>query len=669
MKWTGAEECDKCLVCKILLARLVYTDDIMKMTCILLIVATIWACEVSSEPVWDGRGDLIDAVTNFVQEGTQHFEEEPHDQENILPEYDFIIVGAGTAGCTLANRLSEIPEWKILLIEAGGKENYVMDIPLLISPFHFSEANWKYLMEPTGTVCLAMKDNKCRVPRGKVMGGSSTINFMLYTRGNKHDYDNWEKLGNPGWGYKDVLPYFLKLENMTIPEFINDKAYHSTSGPLPVSYAPYRTPLAKAFQEAGVELGYKPIDYNAESQIGISYVQSTTFNGTRWSASRSYLHPIRDRKNLHVKKWSLVTKVLMDPSSKMAVGVEFLRDKRYHRVMARKEVILSAGAVNSPQILMLSGIGPEDHLNHNNISLVKDLKVGHNLMDHIGVMSINFVLNQSVSLRQNDLLNGTAFKEYMAAHTGPFTVPGASEGIAFLDTKRPQLPDGDPDLEFVFFSSSFASEHVLYKSQGIKQSIYNKYYKPIEKYYTWSGVPIVLKPKNRGRILLRSNKPTDKPVIFLDFFKDRSDLDMLLVGVKKMLEFSNTSALLKYGSRLHDLPLPNCEHLEFGSDDYWECVLRHFSFPIWHLSGTCKMGPDTDPTAVVDSRLNVYGVKGLRVIDASIMPVLPSAHTNAPTTMIAEKAADMVKQDWGFGNNFTDHHQQHQQVLPKSLLN
>jgi choline dehydrogenase len=621
--------------------------------CILFSTASVsWDRKVTlAETVMNYLKEGSEAVKNFVMEGTKHFQEEPQDQKSILPEYDFIIVGAGSAGSVLANRLSEIPDWKVLLVEAGGKENFVMDIPLLLSPLQFSEANWKYKLEPSGNTCLAMKGKQCTVPRGKVMGGSSTINFMIYTRGGKHDYNRWEKLGNPGWGYKDVLPYFLKLENMTIPELKKDDRYHSTRGELPISYAPYHTPLADAFLEAGKEMGHRIVDYNGETQVGFSYVQATMKNGTRCSASRAFLHPIRSRKNLHVKKWSLVTNILIDHNTKTAYGVEFIRDKKKYIVRARKEVIVSGGAINSPQLLMLSGIGPAEHLSELGIPLVQDLKVGYNLMDHIGMMTVSFVLNQSVALRERDLLDGRAFMEYMSYHTGPFSIPGATDGIAYYDSKNPYDPDGDPDLEFMLTASSLVSERFIHKALAVREDIYVKAFKPIEEFHTWTGIPIVLRPKSRGRILLKSRNAFDKPRIYFDFFQESADMEILLSGVKKILQLSRTQAFQKYGSRLHDISIPGCEHLNFGSDDYWLCVLRNFAFPIWHLSGTCKMGPPTDRNAVVDSRLRVYGVKRLRVIDSSIMPVLPAAHTNAPTMMTAEKGADYIKQDWGLNNS------------------
>lgn len=628
---------------------------VMKIRTLLLLINCVQLDLVSGS--WNRKGGLAEnvmnyfkeherAVTNFIAEGTKHFEEEPRDEKNILPEYDFIIVGAGSAGCVLANRLSEFPHWNVLLIEAGGKENYVMDIPLLVAPLQVSEANWKYKLEPSENVCLGMKGRQCLLPRGKVMGGSSTINFMIYTRGNRHDYNLWEKLGNPGWGSEDVLPYFLKLENMTIPDLRRDTKYHSTRGELPVSYAPYHTPLADAFLEAGRAMGYRTVDYNGETQVGFSYLQASMKNGTRWSASRAFLHPIKNRKNLHIKKWSLVTNILIERDTKTAYGVEFFSGKRKYVVRARKEVIVSAGAINSPKLLMLSGIGPVEHLSELDIPLLQDLKVGYNLMDHIGLMTITFVLNQSVALRERDVMKDKAFMEYMSYHTGPLTVPGCMDGIAFYDSENPYDTEGDPDIELLLSAGSIASETNIHKILGVREDIYERFYKPIEQFHTWTALPIILRPKSRGRVFLKSRNAFEKPRIYFDFFQESADMDKLLLGVKKVLELGRTQAFQKYGTRLHDIPIPGCEHSEFGSDDYWRCVLRHYAFPIWHLSGTCKMGPASDRDAVVDSRLRVHGIKRLRVIDSSIIPILPAAHTNAPTMMIAEKGADYIKEDW-----------------------
>ncbi|XP_069673500.1 glucose dehydrogenase [FAD, quinone]-like [Periplaneta americana] len=591
---------------------------------------------------------ITEGVLKFIRDGSYYFDQEPPDTQQLLPEYDFIIVGAGSAGCALANRLSAISGWKVLLIEAGRQENYAMDIPVLANLFQFSEVNWKYKTEPSDNVCLGMTNRQCSYLRGKVVGGSSVINFMIYTRGNRRDYDNWEKLGNPGWGFKDVLPYFLQIEDMNIPELAGDKRYHSTGGEVTINYNSYRTPVGEAFVAGGRELGHRIVDYNGETQTGFSFLQTTTRNGTRWSASRAFLHPIRNRKNFHLKKNSLVTKILIDPVTKSAYGVEFINNNKKYVVRTKREVILSAGAVNSPQVLMLSGIGPRKHLQDKGISVIQDLKVGYNLMDHPGTLGLTFILNQTATLLFDDLLNdGKHLVDYLSRHEGPFSVAAGCEGIALIDTENPSSIDGDPDLELLFFGTSISVEKTLHKSLGISDSLYESVYKQYEEAYAWTAVPLTLKPKSRGRILLKSTNPSHKPLIYHDFFEHPEDLETQVVGIKTLLRLSDTKALQTYGSRIFDEPLPGCKHLPFGSDSYWACFARNLATGIWHLSGTCKMGPISDPDAVVDSRLRVYGVKGLRVIDASIMSVVPAAHTNYPAMMLGVKGADIIKSDWG----------------------
>ena len=597
--------------------------------------------------------EVFEEVLQFVNEATQFSEDEPPDAKKVLREYDFIVVGAGSADCVVANRLSEISDWNALLIEASDKQNYLMDIPLIANLMSLTNANWGYKKVPNGKFRLSMKNEQCLYHRGKVMGRTSTFNFMAATRGNRRNYDRWEEMGNPGWGYKDVLPYFLKIENMTIPELAANTKYHSTSGYQSISYAPYRSTLADAFVEGGAELGYSVIDYNGETQTGFSYVQSTTKNGTRMSASTAFLHPIKNRKKFHVIKRSLVTKLLIHPDTKTTYGVQYIRNNKKYEVRASKEVILSAGAVNSPQLLMLSGIGPSKHLKDLNIPLIQDLKVGYNLMEHPGMTTVTLIVNQSVTFISKELLsNIPAISEYLSYHRGPFSVPGGGEAMAFIDTRDPYNRDGEPNIELFFISAGISSDPTYYKLLGFTDEFYNAVYKPIEGVHSWTAVALVLQPKSRGRIMLNSRNPHDKPLIYHNFFENPEDLETQILAIKETLKLSKTQALQKFGSRLHNIPIPSCKDLEFGSDDYWRCAAKQTSVGLWHLSGTCKMGPNSDPDAVVDSRLKVYGMKGLRVIDASIMPIIPTAHTNVPCMMIGEKGADLVKEDWGYSPTF-----------------
>jgi choline dehydrogenase len=591
---------------------------------------------------------LTEHMLNYALEIVKHATEEPRDEIDILPEYDFVVVGAGSAGCVVANRLTEVSQWDVLLLEAGGEESYIMDIPVLAMLLQFTDANWNYKSVPSNKTCLGLTNKQCQFPRGKVMGGSSVLNYMIHNRGHRKDYDLWEDMGNVGWGYKEVLPYFLKSEDIAIPELAKDTKYHSTGGYMTISYPSFHTPLAEAFLQAGIETGQQIVDYNAETQTGFSIIQTSTKNGTRLSTSRAFLHPIRNRKNLHVKKRSHVTKILIDRDTKKAYGVEYVRNKKRYVVRARKEVILSAGAVNSPQLLMLSGVGPKKHLEDMSIPVIQDLKVGYNLMDHMAVIGITFLVNESVSIRSDSVFqDGKDLIDYFRYHKGPLTTAGAVEALAFYDSENPTDPNGYPDVELIFVGGSIVSDPTLRKAFGISDYIYDTVYKPIQKAHAWMIIPVLLKPKSRGRIMLKNNKPLYKPLIFHNYLEYSDDLETLLKGVKLLVEVGETKSFKKFGSELHDIPVPGCEHFAFRSDDYWRCIIKHLTCSLFHVSGTCKMGPASDRGAVVDPRLRVYGINGLRVIDSSIMPVVPRAHTNAPTIMIAEKGADLVKEDWG----------------------
>ena len=445
------------------------------------------------------------------------------------------------------------------------------------------------------------------------------------------------------------MKYFKKSENIQIPELAKDTKYHTTTGPMTIQYTNWRTPLADAFLQAGVETGGKIIDYNGENQIGYSLIQFTMNNGTRMSASRAFLHPIKRRKNFHIIKNTMVTRILIDPWKKQAYGVEFDKGGKKYIVKAKREVILSAGAINSPQLLMLSGIGPRTHLTEKNITTLLDLPVGYNLQDHWALGGLTFLINTTDSIRFEEVAKLEHVLEYFTHHTGPLSAPTGTESIAFFDTRNPGDPDGYPDLELLFVAGSLVSQSALKHAFAIDEDVYDAVYKPINDKHTWMVFPMLLLPKSRGRISLRSNDPYDKPVIDANYFTDGGhDENIILYGVRKAIQLSRTTAFQKYGSKLHDIPIPQCAKYKFDSDRYWICAMKTITNTIYHHCCTAKMGPRSDPESVVDSRLRVHGVKGLRVVDASVMPHVPAAHTNAPTMMIAEKAADMIKEDWGY---------------------
>ncbi|KAL3271329.1 hypothetical protein HHI36_021817 [Cryptolaemus montrouzieri] len=606
-----------------------------------------WYLFVTTSIGLSQQQSVLEGVIKLVAEGENQAITEPRDSTRLFPEYDFIVVGAGTAGCVVANRLSENPDWNVLLIEAGRPENYVMDLPIVANYLQFTEANWKYKTQPSDKFCMGFDGQQCNWPRGKVIGGSSVLNYMIYTRGNYRDYDNWADLGNTGWSYDDILPYFKKVENISIDEPVDPK-YHSDQGYLSINYSPYKTKIADAIIEASQQGGFPYVDYNGRTQVGVSRLQVSMRDGVRESSSRAYLHPIGNRPNLHVKKFSMVTKLLIDPSTKQTYGVEFVRFGRFYSVRAKKEVIVSAGAINSPQLLMLSGIGPKKHLRELGIPVLKNSRVGFNLMDHIALGGLTFLIDRPYSLKLDRILTTENMASYLNHHKGPMSVPGGCEVLVFTDFERPNDPEGYPDMELLFQGGSLISDPLLYKDFGITNEIFEKVYKPIENGDSFMVFPMLLRPKSVGRIMLKSKNYKTEPMIFPNYFADKQDMDTIIKGVRLVLNITSQPALKKIGARIHSIPIPGCEKYPFGSDDYFNCMARHFTFTIYHQSGTCKMGPPSDKKAVVDPRLRVYGIKGLRVIDASIIPVIPAAHTNAPVFMIAEKGADMIKEDWGY---------------------
>ncbi|XP_075155523.1 glucose dehydrogenase [FAD, quinone]-like [Haematobia irritans] len=592
---------------------------------------------------------FLGVLLEFAQLGEATYNLEAMDNNvKLLKEYDFIIVGAGTAGCTLAARLSENPNWKILLLEAGGPESLLMDVPAVAQMLKLNrDINWSYSTEPSDNFCLGVKSRRCLFPRGKVMGGSSVLNAMMYTRGNRRDYDNWAQLGNDGWSYNEVKRYFKKLEGSLIPDA--EEEFVGRKGPVKITYPPRRSEVAKAFIEAGQEDGLSICDYNGKKQTCISYLQSTTHGGYRWSANRAYLYPIKGKRpNLHIKKHSLVTRILIDPRTKTAYGVVFEANGQSFEVHARMEVISSGGAINTPQLLMLSGIGPAKHLRELGIKPLADLAVGFNLQDHIAPV-LTFLTN-ATTLQIQQFFDVT---ELLSLHTqnSTLSVPDGIEGIAFYDLDHPSDPDGWPDMELFMITGGLDTNPGTVRALGIRDDLYHLFYDDIldDGINKFLIFPMILQPRSRGRIMLRSKDPRDHPLIYPNYFHDPYDMNIIVRGLQKSLNLMKHPAMRKINAHILDKTIPACrKYGDIESPEYLQCYARHFTFTIYHQSCTAKMGPKWDREAVVDPRLRVYGIEKLRVVDASIMPKLVAGHPNGPVYMIAEKAADMIKQDYGY---------------------
>lgn len=464
-------------------------------------------------------------------------------QEKFVPDtskfrekYDFIIVGAGSGGCVVANRLTENKNWNVLLIEAGGDESFFTDIPLLQAGLGVTQYNWGYRAQRQKKACLLLKGGVCNWPMGKGVGGTTIINDLLYSRGNKYDYDMWKTLGNDGWGYEDVFPYFLKSENGKFaPDILIDKNFHGYNGYLNIEHIPYRSKLVQAFVESAKEVNLTYSDINGKNSLGFSPSQSTMKSGIKHGASKAFLRPIRNRKNLHLTKNSFVTKLLIDVEIKKVEGVYFVKNGKTFRIEASKEVILTAGTTKSPQILMLSGIGPKDHLNARNITVVQDLPVGFNLQDHVSFPGLVFLVNDSVTLTGPKILSFTSMFDYITGGKGPYTVPGGAEGYAFLNTGHHKVTDKNyADLEIILAGAALNSDTagIVRNLLRIGNDFYNDVYKGIQDKEGFAFVPILQKPYSRGRIMLKNNNPFDAPVIHPNSFDDERDLDLLIKGTQ-----------------------------------------------------------------------------------------------------------------------------------------
>jgi choline dehydrogenase len=529
-------------------------------------------------------------------------------QEQI--EADFVVVGAGSAGCAVAARLSEDPATRVLLLEAGGEDrNRWIHIPLGFGKtFADPSVNWCYETEPDP----GAGDRRVFWPRGKVLGGSSSINGMVYIRGQAEDFDHWRQLGNAGWSFEDVLPYFRRSEHQTR----GADNFHGAGGPLCVSDVA-RHPICEAFIKSAIDLGFRRNDdFNGASQDGVGYHQTTTRSGRRCSTAVGYLRPAMQRANLRVVTGAMTEKILFD--DRRAVGVAFHRAGQLCTARAAREVILCGGAVNSPQLLMLSGIGPEQHIRQFGVPVVHNLPgVGQSLQDHY---SAPIKLRSKLPVTINDVMLSNAKKlkaglEYYMFHRGPLAM--ISSPAALFARTRPEL--ASPDVKISI--SPFSAE------------------RPQDGLHPFSGFTSIayqLRPESRGEIKLKSPDPFDAPAVHANYLATETDRKTIVAGLKlsrRILATPQMQSLVEAEFQ----PGP-----AVASDEELLDYARRRGGTVYHPTSTCKMG--NDPLAVVDTELKVHGIDGLRVADASIMPTVVSGNTNAATIMIGERAADMVRQ-------------------------
>ncbi len=535
--------------------------------------------------------------------------------QRVADTYDYIITGAGSAGCVLAARLTESGRHKVLLLEAGGEDrSFWIHVPMgyaktLVDP----RVNWKFESEPE----KELNGRTMYQPRGKVLGGTSSINGMIYMRGNAADYDQWRQLGNEGWDYASVLPYFRKAED-------NERGaddYHGAGGPLRVSNQPYEWEIAKALLEACKQAGipFNP-DFNGARQEGCGYYQTTTKDKRRWSTAAAYLRMAKSRPNLTIRTKAHATRVLFEGAK--AIGVEYRTPRGLEVARAGREVIVSGGAYGSPQLLQLSGVGPAQHLTDMGIGVVHDLPgVGSNLQDHFNTyctyrISKNLSLN---ALHYSLVHRLKAGAQYVFLRSGPMSGNGMYVGALVRSDKRLERPDLQFNISAWSTVDRTADGIISHPFPGISIS------------------PVHLAPEGRGSVRLRANDPFAPPEIKFNFLRSESDMRVMIAGVR----------IARSIARQHALQQLMVEETAPGvatrTDEEIAADVRRRGVSNLHPVGTCGMGHG--PMAVVDPRLRVYGIGGLRVVDASIMPVIVAGNTNAPTIMIAEKASDMIQED------------------------
>lgn len=486
-------------------------------------------------------------------------------------------------------------------------------------------------------------------PRGKLLGGSGAINGAVYMRGNPKDFDEWEKLGNTGWGWQNVLQYFKKSEDFTAEHLAADTKNHQTGGPMKVSVVGDKNfdhPARKVYAGGMMDLGYKFGDDFVEGHyIGLAPSQSNQYNGVRWSTAKGFLSSSKDRENLHVIKRALVTKININ-SDKTVTGVEFtVEGQTKMTARASKEVILTAGAINTPKLLMTSGIGPKEHLEELGIDVLKDLPVGYNLQDHVIVpfmVSFKKLLMKPYTI-EDSLIEYFGFLMNRTGHS--FASIGGPQLMSFISTiNDPTYPD--VQYHFFFFKKDDPFVYNLYGPYGYDKYIIESLLNENSEHEIGAIATTLLNPKSIGRITLKSKDPYEKPIIDSKYLNDKQDMDTTIRSIRITQKLTQTSTFKNANVDFFKVNLPECENYTFDSDEYWKCYAEHMASTLYHPAGTARMGPATDPRSVVDPTLKVIGIDGLRVADASIMPNVVSANTNAACVMIAEKAADLIKADW-----------------------
>ncbi|XP_069937771.1 glucose dehydrogenase [FAD, quinone], partial [Cherax quadricarinatus] len=515
-------------------------------------------------------------------------------------------VGGGTAGSVVASRLSEVRQWKVLLLEAGGPPPPESHVPAFSLTFYLPGSyTWPYYITPQKHSHKSYVGRSERLLQGRMLGGSSSVGGLLYMRGSRNDYDQWAVLGNPGWDYLSVLPYFRKSENYQGEEKGYSELYHGREGPMAVTPTRKLSRMTKAFLQAGQELGYNIIDPNGHEQIGFAPADYTVFNGIRGSTAENFLRPAASRPNLHIVHSATVHKIVMN--KKRAVGVQFIHRGKLKKAWAVREVVVSAGALSSPKILMLSGLGPAQHLQEHGVPVVLDLPgVGTNLQDHFNIQGLTWTVPQGVLNPPNNLV---ALHQYLNNRTGPFSEPLGEKTSAWVTVTPEGVTQEDPNwpnvqCHILTPPISFDLGFLTPELTSLEYNSYVEYFRPVFGKEGFTMACHIMRPKSRGTVTLRSNDPQRPPLIDPNYLSHPDDLATLVSAVRFLLKVGNTTALARgLSAEFHDKPLPGCETETYDSDAYWACYVSHLAASYLHPAGTCKMGPPTDPFSVLDHQL------------------------------------------------------------------
>ncbi|XP_037814907.1 glucose dehydrogenase [FAD, quinone]-like [Lucilia sericata] len=608
-----------------------------------VIITLVLLVNVSGNEAEDRLNILNELFRNVYNNITEP--KVPFDNQNIWPKanaghlssYDYIVIGAGTAGSIVASRLSENRLNTVLVIEAGGDPPLISEVSEIKSLkkhdlFSNTSYTWNDYTEPNPNCCQGMKNERCYWPRGKMLGGTGGINGNVFLEGRPEDYNEWQQQGNKEWAWEKVQKYFTKaktdvrLENPSKGSLVLNNFQRSQD--FQITKELFSKSIGKS--EMGVNKGI------------LDNLEATIFQGERMSTAKTYLARVaKERKhNLHILKNSEAIKINF--RDKTALGVEFItQNLARHYVKAKKEIIVSAGAINSPKLLMLSGIGPSELLNKLNIPLIKNLPVGQNLQDH-GMMPLLLKFTKNIPPINNQTLE-KSLKEFFLKRSGPLA--SNANLVSFINTLDLDS-DKKPDVMLVTEITRFTESSNVFEFLQFKEEICQLYLKQVDNQLVLQIFGLLVRPKSRGSVKLKSSNPFEGPAIvnnYASVLEDRLALGRFVRFIQFLIE---SPEFQYYGLELVTIPLEECDLFKADSDEYWRCYIKYFYISAWHGAGSCRMGPINDSSAVVDDMLKVHGVQGLRVIDASIMPNITSANTNGPTIMIAEKGAQLVLDDW-----------------------